>query len=388
MSLLVVARKELRDALRDRRSFMGVLVYSLIGPAILALAFTSLARDQDADKTVRVDVHGADYAPQLVAFLESRGVELTRIEDEDPVASVRAGRRSLVLRIPADYGERYAAGETVPVYLIADFSRRQQAAERQRLSGLVQGFGEQLGHLRLIARGIAPSVARPLRVQRTDTATPGSRVALMLGGLQVFLLIATFVGSMSVAIDITAGERERRSLEPLLAQPLDHGSLFAGKWLVASGYGMVGVLLVLVASALMLAPVPLERLGVELSLDLATEIRMFVVLLPLCLLVAALQMTLSMVARSFKEAQSYLNLLMVAPMVAAFAVQFLSIEARDWMYAVPLLAQQHLLDTLMRGETIAASHLALSAATSLLLAAFLLHAGARLLGRERIVFGF
>jgi sodium transport system permease protein len=99
-------------------------------------------------------------------------------------------------------------------------------------------------------------------------------------------------------------------------------------------------------------------------------------------------MTLSMVARSFKEAQSYLNLLMVAPMVAAFAVQFLSIEARDWMYAVPLLAQQHLLDTLMRGETIAASHLALSAATSLLLAALLLHAGARLLGRERIVFGF
>jgi sodium transport system permease protein len=382
----VVLRKELRDNLRDRRSLTSSLVMPLLGPLLFALALTAVARLGGADRPLLVTVRGGERAPSLVAWLERHGA-LVEAAPEDAEARVRDGKLDLLLAIPDGYAAEFRAGRPAPVELFVDSSRNSARAPVRRVERLLAAFSAELGALRLLARGVSPQLAAPLRVEEVDLASSAAVAASLLGMVPLLLLLTVFVGGMYLAIDAAAGERERGSLEPLLICPVGRGQLVLGKWAATVLMSWLALTCSLAGFALALRLVPLQDLGVRAQLGLRQLLGMAAVLLPLSLLAAGLQMVLAIFARTFKEAQTYLSLMMLVPTLPASFLALSPLQPKTWMMLVPALGQTLLLGDLMRGEALHPLWHLLAGLSALCCAGLSLAAAVRLIGREEIVFG-
>jgi len=384
--LSAVFRKEMKDHLRDRRSILSVVGGALVGPLVFAVMFSVVASWNRKDKPVELPVVGRAHAPSLMAYLERTGVTLSEAPP-DYEARIQAGTVDAVLIIPEGYGKDFAAGHAAKVQLVVDNSRTKARATIKRVQAVLNQYSGTLGTQRLLARGVSPELAMPVRVEEVDLATPERLAASILNMIPLFLVIACFIGGLNVAIDTMAGERERGSLEPLLLNPVQRGTLVVGKWLATTVFActmVVGVTAVFVAVA---KRVPLQDLGVKVSLDALTALGMMAAVLPLALLASAVQMLVATFARSYKEAQTYLQLLMMLPMVPGMVLALSPIQSQPWMYSVPVLGQELLVSELMRGEALGVMPFVLGLVSCVVLAAALLAVTARMLGDERIVFG-
>jgi sodium transport system permease protein len=199
--------------------------------------------------------------------------------------------------------------------------------------------------------------------------------------------MAVFVGGLHLAIDATAGERERGSLEPLLVNPVSRFSVVAGKWLAIALATVFAVLVALIGFRLAIARVPLQDLGVKFQLGMPEMLGMLAVCVPLSLFAAALQMTLAFFARTFKEAQTYLSMLVLVPMIPATFISLQPIKSARWEMLVPVLGQTLLMADVLRGEPTPASWFALAALSAVVSSAAMLAWAAQLLRSEKIVFG-
>ena len=378
-----VFQKELRDSLRDRRSLTSALLFALFGPLVVGWALLSLARLHQ-DRTLELPVTGAEQAPSLVHYLEQRGVEITAAP-ADPQAAVRSGEVAAVLVIPEDYPREFRASQSARVRLIHEASRSETAPTVQRIRRLISAYGEQTAGLRLLARGLSPELLRPLEVDEIDLSTTTSRAARLLIMLPIFVLMSTFVGGMNVAIDVTAGERERLSLEALLVHPVSRVALAAGKWAAAATLNLLVVILTLAVSVAMLESSKIQSLELRIGLGTGEALAVLAILLPLVALAPAVQMLISTFARSFKEAQTYMSLLLMVPALPGFLFAFNSLRPAPWMDRLPLIGHQTLVTAALRGETPQVSSQLILAAVTLLLAVLCIAATGRLLQHERIV---
>ncbi|HVI03584.1 MAG TPA: ABC transporter permease [Enhygromyxa sp.] len=384
--LKAVVRKELRDALRDRRSLLSALLYPLLGPLLIFVMFSYIADTHTQERPLKLAVIGQDNAPTLIRYLEHQGVQ---IEDPpaDPLAAVRDGEIDVVLDIPADFGEEFRAARPASVRLILDDSNAASKTSIKRTQRLLVGYSQQVGSLRLLARGVDPSLANAINIEQLDLATPQKEAASLLGMLPMFVLLAAFIGGMYVATDATAGERERGSLEPLLCNPVSRRTLVVGKWLAATAFAGVSIVLTLALSLLALTFVPLDELGVVLDLGPVEIAGVLAATVPIALLAAAAQLLLATFARTFKEAQTYLSLMMLVPMIPGVVMSIKPIHSALWMMPIPLLGQQVLLMDVLRGEPTSALDFALTGLSAAVLTVVCLLINARLLERETIVLG-
>ena len=381
-----VWRKELTDALRDRRSLMSALIVPLIMPLMIAVMFGTLASTLSDDQPIEAPVAGREHAPNLIAWLEERGV-VVRDPPADPEAAVRAGNVDLVLIVDEEYGEQFRSVRPAVVRIVHDSSRTASRRTIGRIRTLLRGYGSQVAVLRLMARGVSPEVIQAVRVDDLDLATPAQSAARFFAMLPMFLIMVAFIGGMNVAIDTTAGERERQSLEPLLVNPVSRPALTAGKWTTTCLFGLVATVLTLLTFVLMMRFVPLEDLDVQLSLGARQLLLMSVAVAPLVLLASALQMFVATFARSFKEAQTYVSLLIFVPIIPSTVLQFYPLQPTGWMMLVPALSHHLLLVDVMGGEPVTTLSVAASAVAATLLAVLLLALTSRLLQQEKIVFG-
>jgi len=193
-------------------------------------------------------------------------------------------------------------------------------------------------------------------------------------------------GALSVAIDVTAGERERGSLEPLLANPVQAWQLVVGKWAVVMSYSAVIVLLTMLGFVASIRLVRNETLQALVQLQWQEVLLFAAVLLPFSALMAALNMLVATYGRSFKEAQTYVSYISMAVQFSALVPVFLTVRDAAWHLWVPSVGQLSVLLRVLRGETIGAAHLLLPALVCLAAAAACLWLQARLLRRESIVF--
>jgi sodium transport system permease protein len=384
---MVVFRKELTDWSRDRRSIMTVLISSLLAPAIIGFMFTNLASRQRQVEDIKVPVIGADNAPALVAWLRQQpGIEIVA-GPADPQEAVRTRREDIVIVIPDDFAKKFSASKPAQIRLISDGSSQNNRPKVQRVRGLFQRYASEIGSLRLIGRGISPVVASPVQIEDVEVSSAQQRAAQILGFIPLFVMIAAFTGAMSVATDSTAGERERGSLEALLVNPAPRAALAGGKWMAATATAMLSVL---VTGGLLFALfqyIPLQDLGIKFVLGPAQMVGTLAVLLPLCPLIAAIQMYVATFAKSFKEAQSYLSFLMMAQMVPGMMATMNTMATKAWMYYVPWIGQQTLLTDVLGNKPIHPMVFVVVAVTNLLLAAIVIRATAGLLVREKIIFG-
>ena len=384
--LSAVFRKELVDHGRDSRSIGSALLFPIFGPVVFAAMMTVMAGWADAGKPVKVVVVNAEQAPNLVGFLTRHGVELSE-DVSDHEKKVQDGDVDAALVLSDDYATRWQKGEPAEVVLLSDQSRRASGGQVRRLRLLLESWSGMVGSQRLLARGVAPELSRPVKVEEVDLATPEKLAAMLLNSIPLFLVLACFVGGMNVAIDATAGERERGSLEPLLVNPLQRGALVGGKWLGTVVVAALAVLLTLAGFMIAMGRVPLEVLGVKPQLGLREAVGIALAVLPLTLLASAVQMLVATYARSFKEAQTYLSLLLFLPVLPGLVTTFVPFEGTALTALVPVLGQHQLIDDVLSGEGLSWVQLLASLAGVALPTALCLWACARLLRSERIIFG-
>jgi sodium transport system permease protein len=382
----VVLRKELTDYVRDRRSLLSALLMPVFGPTLFAVMFSVIASWNREDALLVVPVAGARNAPNLVAFLERHGARV-ETAPADYEQKIRDGDLDLAISVPDDYGKDFVGGRPAALQLVIDGSRNKSRAPVRRVEQLLSQYSSQLGSLRLLARGVSPSLAAPLAVSEVDLATPEKTAAQLLNVVPIFLLLACFVGGMHLAIDCTAGERERGSLEPLLVNPVSRPALLAGKWIATVLVAMLALLVTLVAFEVALSRVPLQDLGVKVSLSARDGARLFALAVPLALCAAAFELSLALFARTFKEAQTYLSLLLVVPMLPATFLALSPLRERLALMCIPVLSQAMLFGNVLRGERVPIAYIAASAAATVLLGLAFFALAVRLLGNERIVFG-
>lgn len=353
-SAITVFLKEVRENLRDRRTVINTLfVGPLMAPLIFVLLINTLVTRElsKAEKPLPLPVVGAQYAPNLIAALEQNNVDI-KPAPTDPDAAVRNQDADVVLRIDANFAKAWNKGEPAQVEMIYDASQQDARGPTERLKKLLDGYGQRTGALRLLARGLSPSILKPVVVAERDQSTPQSRAGLMFAMLPYFFILGGFIGGMALAIDTTAGERERQSLEPLLANPVARWKILGGKLTATTAFAITTVALSIVAFAIVGQFLPTEKIGMSLTLGPRFIVATVFVMLPLAALLGALQTLVAAFAKSYREAQTYLSLLMLVPIIPTLLLSILPIKTQLWMYSVPLLGQQVTIVRLMRGDPV------------------------------------
>ncbi|MCA1798425.1 MAG: ABC transporter permease [Xanthomonadaceae bacterium] len=383
----VVFAKESIDNLRDRRAVLSSLIMGpILGPAIFAIAMTAVLKMTagELEKPLELPVMGAEHAPNLVAWLEQREVEILPVP-EDPEQSVRDGDHHVILVIPESYGEQFRAGTPAAVRLMVDASNRKAQTNIRRTRGMLEGYSDSIGRLRLLARGVNPSVSDAVAIETDDLASPAQRASLILGMLPYLIVISMMMGGFYLAIDTTAGERERGSLEALLTAPLSRGELMAGKLAATFVFSVLGLILALIAFWVVIPMVPLDQVGMVINFTPQMATGIFFVNLPLALFVAAMLTVVAAFTRSFKEAQTWLSLALFVPMIPTFVILILPFQAQGWMMVVPSLSQGVLVNEIIRGETLDLSQVVISWVTTIAYGLGLGAVAARLYRREAVL---
>ncbi len=389
-ALVTVFLKELVENARDRRTLMSAL---LVGPIGIPLLFTFLVNImvhrslESPEQPVALAVAGIDNAPNLVAFLRSHNAELVEFKGtpEAAAATVRRHERRLVLWIPPEFGSRLAAGRPAPVRLYADTSDTSAGLDRSRVESLLGYYSTEVAQWRLRARGVAPTLVRAIAVDEIDVATPAGRAIALFGILSYFFVFATLMGGVYVSIDATAGERERGSLEPLLTMPVPRSALVLGKILAASAWMIVSLALTVTAFAVNLRFVHLDALGMSNNFGPRVALSIILLMLPFVFLGASLMTLVASFTRSYREAQSWLTLVLLLPTLPIMYAGVSQVQSRLALMWVPSLSQHLLITSLLKAEPLATIDLLVSAGATLVLGGLIGAIAVRLYRREQIL---
>ena len=385
---LVVLTKECRDNVRDRRTILASFSLALLGPALFIGLMTFVLNTTlgEAREAFRLAVVGGEHAPTLLDHLRRHNVTVAEVDLADPQQAVRDGTESLLLVIDADYGERYRQGQVNALTLIHDSARFGTARRDLMLAReMIQAYGRKLGVLRLQLRGVDPTLTTPLRVVEVDTATPAARALTILATLPYLLVLVIFMGGFYLAIDATAGEREHGSLEPLLSQPVSRMALVLGKIGAASVFSAISLLLFLASLAASLPLAPLHRVGMSLQIGFAECAAIFAVAVPLIVLGAALLTVVASFARTYKEAQTYLTIVILVPTLPLIITQMLNLRPTTMLMLLPSFSQASLITRIIEGSALPWAHVAASVAATAVAAAALIWLAVALYRRERLL---
>ena len=372
-SAITVFWKEVRENLRDKRTVFSALIYGpLIGPVMFVVLMNVVISHEmsKAEGPLKVPVIGAEYAPNLIDALKQQGLE-PQPPIADPDKAVRDRDADVVLRIPADYGKAWTRGEPAQVEVIYDASQMGSGTPTNRLEGMLKQYSGQQGALRLLARGLSPGLAAPVAVSERDQSTPQSRAGRILSFLPYFFVIAIYIGGMYLAIDLTAGERERQSLEPLFANPVARWRILVGKLGAISAFSLASLVLTVIAFVIAGGFLPTARLGMSFDLGAGFVADAILLELPLIAVFAVLETLVAAFAKSYREAQTYLGFLMIVPIIPSALMSVLPVKAAHWMYAVPLLGQQLGISDLLGGKAVAGGDIGLALACGFAAAAVL-----------------
>jgi sodium transport system permease protein len=368
-----VLRKELRDALRDRRTLLTIVLSSVaVGPLVLVLLSTLVAGMEQRAESREIFVVGIEHAPTLRNFLERQTYRIRPAPEqfEQQLQNKRLGEPVLV--IPETFEADLVRGESPRVELVLSSANPRAQAGAARLARLLQGFSQEQAMLRLAWRGVAPASLQAIEVDERDLASPAARAAQWATLVPFFMLMAVLYGALHAALDTTAGERERGSLEPLLMNPVSLWALVLGKW---GAVAAVAMLIALLSCASFLPGQWLlrsETLAAMFRFGIGEGAMFLALLLPLAGALSALLMAIAIRCRSVKEAQANATALVLVVSLLPLLTLFNQEGEAPWHLGVPALAQITLMGRVLKGEQIAPWELALPLGVSALLVALCL----------------
>ncbi|MFZ4650041.1 MAG: ABC transporter permease [Rubrivivax sp.] len=366
----IVFAKELRDALRDRRTMLMVLLSSVaMGPLMLVLMSVLFSDLEKSAESREIQVVGIEHAPTLRNYLERAAMNVVTAPADHERLIKDSKLATAVLVVPADFEPRLARGEHAVVEVVTSSGNQRAQAAVRRLSGLMRGFNEERRRLALAAHGVSARVLQAVEVEERDLADTGSRGSQLSFIVAFFVLSAVIYGCFTAALDTTAGERERGSLEPLLMTPASPLSLALGKWAAVSAVGMA----IAVLSCFSFLPgqwlMQSDVLSAMFRFGPPEALWFLALLLPLAGALSGLLMAVAVHSRTVKEAQAgvtvVLLLVNLLPLVSVFGRS----GEEPWHLWVPALAQITLMGRVLKGEALGAGDVLVPLLVSIALAA-------------------
>ena len=382
--------KEVLDNFRDRRTLGSALLMGpIFGPVLFAFVINlSIERSlESAETTLELPVIGQEHAPNLLSFLHSRNIDAVEgpVDEAAAMEAVKTGTHDVVLVIPEAFGEQLSEMIPARVALISDQANSDADRDARRLRNALRAYQQTLAGTRVMARGINPSTLQPLNIDEVDVSTPSGRSAMLLGMMSYFFVFAALMGGMYLAIDTTAGERERGSLEPLLSLPVTRDQLIYGKIAATCLFMTLSLMLSLTAFYVSLKFMPLEQLGMTPNFGPAVVLAALAIFLPFILVGAALMTLVASFTKSYREAQTWLSVVLIAPTMPILIVSILTLRPRTEFMFIPSLSQHLLLVDRVKNEPINGLHVAISVASTLVIGIVLTLACARLYRREGLL---
>lgn len=350
-SAITVFRKEIVDALRDRRTLMVVLMSSvLLGPLVLVALSAFIAGFEARAEKREVYVVGIERAPSLKNFFERQTytVKVAPADFEQQLRKSKLGDPVVV--VPEGFEADVLRGEAPVIEVVSDSANRQAESGTSRIERLLNGFAQERATQNLAVRGVSAELMRTLQVEERDLASTQTRATQITGMLPFFVLMAVLYGALNAALDTTAGERERGSLEPLLMNPAERTALVLGKWAAVASLGM----LIAVLSCFSFLPgqwvLRSDTLQAMFQYGLREALMFLAVLLPFAAALSAVLMAVAIRCKSFKEAQANSTLVILGVSLLPLATVFNQGGESPWQLWVPALAQQMLMTRVLKGE--------------------------------------
>lgn len=370
MNAWIVFRKELIDALRDRRTLLVVLLSSVaIGPLVMIALSALVAGIEKRAEERTVVVAGIEHAPTLRNYLER---QTYRIGEAPADYEAQLKSQSLgdpVLLIGKEFEAELARGEPPLLEVVSSSGNQRAGTSVNRLTRLLRGFSSEHATLRLALRGVAPATLEVVEVHERDLANPQSRAAQLTGMVPFFVLMAVLYGALNAALDTTAGERERGSLEPLLMNPASRMSLVIGKWGAVAAVGMLIALLscfsFLPAQSLLRS----ETLAAMFQFGPQEALLFLALLAPLAAALSAVMMAIAIRCKTFKEAQANNTVVILGVSLLPLVTVFNQSGEAPWHLAVPALGQVALMNRVLKGEAVGMQDMALAFAVCAVIAA-------------------
>ena len=348
--------KELVDALRDRRTLLMVLLSSVaVGPLVLVLVSQLVSGIEKRAEARMVVVQGMEHAPTLANYIARQTFTVTPAPADFERKLRDSKLADPVLVVPADFEALLARGEVPVVELMSSAGNQRAQSGSGRVLRLLRGFNQEQATLRLAVRGISPAALEAMQVEERDLANPATRAAQLATMVPFFVLMAVLYGALNAALDTTAGERERGSLEPLLMNPAPKAALVLGKWGAVASVGM----LIAVLSCLSFLPgqwlLRSETLAALFQFGLREALLFIAVLLPLAGALSALLMAIAIRCKSFKEAQANATVVILGVSLLPLVTVFNQEGTAPWHLWVPALAQSTLMGRVLKGEALVAA---------------------------------
>ena len=345
-------RKEFIDAIRDKRSVFAALLGALFTPIFFAgMMIFTLEQASSVDE-LYIEINNQEQAPQLVDMFKQAKILHADTPEKGKMFDLdgeEVEHSKISLTFADDFAEKLSKGEVADITIVSDYSRKDSREKMSRVKKVINGYQRSVVGVRLIARGVAPNVLQAINVTENDTSSPSSKSAMILGMLGVMILVTIFVSSTNVAIDCSAGERERNSLELLLMQPVKTFDVVVAKALNASSFSALGGTLTIALTALVIPFIPLHKLGAAFNFDLTFALTIWAIAMPLAFFAAAFQLATAFHAKSFKEAQSYIQYTIMVPIILPMALEMTNYKHPILSY-LPIFAQQQAISQLFRGE--------------------------------------
>lgn len=389
--LFIVFGKEWRDAWRDRKSLRMTLlmpayfVAVFVASVLFTIHMSQQSRATNAD-TIKLSVVGAEQLPALIDWLEERGVSVEEV-GEEAYQQVEQAKLDYALIIPEDAAEKFATGESLELALVFDVTNNKIHGSLGFVRQQIWSWNARVGSLRLLSRGISPAIVNPVYVRDLNVASDEKMGFFVMMSLPLLLILTTFMSSVGFTADMVAGERERRSLESLLITPATSTALILGKWLNAFSLTLIVIFVEIILLAFAFASLPFNDLGLRVDVSPGDLAGVFLVVTSVAFVATGLQFLISIFARSFKDAQTYMGLMVFIPMVPLFYTMFNPSAYADWFRWVPILGHQVLIKDLLLGGQPHAWQFAQLWLVSLLVGASMLWFTARQLRKPKIVYG-
>jgi sodium transport system permease protein len=397
--VMIVLRKEVKDLLRDRRTIISsILLPMILIPVINIVMGGGIQKfEKDMNENVMVALSRSSNSPEARELVQerilSKNPNIVLVDAEDPVKALENNEIRCILEIENSYAEKLEDGQPIQITLQYDESKTKSQAAADIVSRAIDKFSEEVVEERIAALGLDPDFLQPVQVERKNLAPNDMGNNMMLQMMLPFMIsILVAVGGIPAATDLVAGEKERNTFEPLLTTMPDRGSLLLGKYLAVTLFSMVSLVAILVGLSIgyIINPNSLT-IGIDtqlqgISLDPLAVVLALLITVALGMTFSGIQIALSTIAKSYKEAQTYLSFLMLAAMVPGYATMFM--QASDLspvMFVMPVMNTVAAFKMIL-GGSINYFNLVLALVTSIIFVILTLMFAASLFKKEKVMF--
>ncbi len=382
MQLKALMVKEFKEAFRDRRALMVAMSMALLMPVMIMVMLNVAIKEAVDNPAVYVKYSGEQYAPKLIkAMIDENILSFADVPADE---ERNWNERNIELTIPDSFAADMAAGKPIELTLRADYNEKSLSTPIRRIKDVINQHSLAIGYKRLLVRGIDTKLLQPIKLLEQDTALPSSNAMMITLILGVYLMMAAFMSGLPVAIDSSAGERERNVLEMLLCQPVSTLKIVIAKLSCASSISIISIILMLVLTSVAMNFVDLTKIGATFSIDASTFVILLMLLVPICFLAASLQLLFAFQAKSFKEAQSTVTMLIMAPSFIPFALMMMD-DKPAWVEWMPISGQSLLMEDVFKGLPIDWSALLFTSVATIALTVGLVLILAKRLTSEKVV---